>query len=48
MSSAVIRNPLTTKNTSTPRNPPDIQLMSAWYSTTAVTARARSPSSDGR
>ena len=30
ISSAVMRKPLTTKKTSTPRNPPGIQLTSAW------------------
>ena len=48
ISSAVIRNPLTTKNTSTPRNPPGIQLTPAWYSTTAMTETARRPSNEGR
>jgi hypothetical protein len=44
---AVIRYPLTTKKTSTPRKPPGIQASPAWYSSTATTANARSPSRPG-
>ena len=46
-SSDVIRNPDTTKNTSTPKNPPCIHENPPWYSSTTATDNARSPSSDG-
>ncbi len=46
-SSVVMRNPLTTKNTSTPRNPPGTQAGARWNATTASTATARRPSSPG-
>ena len=37
-----------TKNTSTPRKPPGSHAGLAWYTITAMTARARMPSSPGR
>jgi signal transduction histidine kinase len=43
----VIRKPLSTKKTSTPRNPPVAQPKPPWNSSTATTARPRSPSSAG-
>src|SRR4051812_32210133 len=42
-----MRNPEITKNTSTPRNPPDGQP-TRWCATTAMTATARSPWMSGR
>ena len=45
--SEVIRNPDTTKNTSTPKKPPRIQPNPAWYKMTATTLIARRPSSPG-
>ena len=44
----VIRNPETTKNTSTPMNPPPTPGRPAWNRTTARTATARRPSMSGR
>src|SRR5580692_2826422 len=46
-SRSVIRNPLSTKNTSTPRNPPDSSDAPSWKPMTASTASARTPSSPG-
>jgi len=46
-SNEVIRNPDSTKNVSTPRNAPPSPETPAWNSTTAATARARTPSSAG-
>ena len=46
-SSDVIRNPETTKNTSTPIHPPRIHENPAWYRITAITDNARSPSRPG-
>jgi hypothetical protein len=43
----VIRKPLRTKKASTPRYPPPAHETSPWYSRTAPTANARSPSSAG-
>lgn len=43
-----MRKPLTTKKTSTPRNPPGIHDRCAWYAITASTLTARTPSSAGR
>ncbi len=39
-----MRNPETTKNTSTPKNPPCIHENPAWYSITPMTDIARMPS----
>jgi hypothetical protein len=38
-----IRNPETTKKTSTPAKPPGSQARSAWKATTLTTASARNP-----
>ncbi len=46
-SSEVIRNPLSTKNTSTPRKPPDNPGMPPWSASTSATATARMPSNAG-
>src|ERR1700726_4066272 len=46
-SRSVIRNPLSTKNTSTPRKPPDSSDAPSWKPMTASTASARTPSSPG-
>ena len=46
-SSEVIRNPLRTKKTSTPRNPPPMPGMPPCWASTSATAIARSPSSAG-
>ena len=46
-SSEVIRNPLSTKKTSTPRKPPDRPGMPPWSASTSATAMARTPSSAG-
>ena len=46
-SSDVIRKPLITRKTSTPRKPPGSQPAPMWYVTTAATATARSPSTPG-
>ena len=46
-SSEVIRNPLSTKNTSTPRKPPDNPGMPPWSASTNATATARMPSNAG-
>ncbi len=46
-SSEVIRKPLSTKNTSTPRKPPDSPGMPPWSASTSATAIARTPSSAG-
>jgi len=46
-SRSVIRNPLSTKNTSTPRKPPVSSDAPSWKPMTASTASARTPSSPG-
>ncbi len=43
-----MRKPESAKKTSTPRKPPGSQSGSAWKTSTAVTAIARTPSSPGR
>jgi hypothetical protein len=43
----VIRNPDKVKNVDTPRKPPGAQEKRAWKRSTAITARARRPSSEG-
>jgi len=43
-----MRNPETTKKTSTPMNPPPTPGTPAWNATTASTATARRPSMSGR
>ena len=43
-----MRNPDSTKNTSTPSSPPSTPATPPWYSSTAMTAKARMPSSDAR
>ena len=47
-SSDVIRKPDSTKNTSTPMNPPGTMPNLAWYTSTSSTATERSPSMSGR
>ena len=47
-SSRVMRYPDSVKNTETPRKPPVAQPNPAWNAKTAMTASARTPSSDGR
>ena len=42
-----MRNPESTRNTSTPMNPAVAYVLPAWNSITAITANARIPSSDG-
>ena len=42
-----MRHPLSTKNASTPRNPPGAHPAPKWYAMTAATANARKPSSAG-
>jgi len=46
-SSDVMRKPDSTKNASTPRNPPGAHPAPKWYAMTAATANARKPSSAG-
>ncbi len=46
--SLVIRKPDSTKNTSTPTNPPENREILAWNKMTAMTATARRPSMSGR
>ena len=47
-SSLVIKKPDSTKNTSTPTNPPENQAIRAWNKMTTMTATARRPSMSGR
>ncbi len=46
-SSRVIRNPDSTKKTSTPTNPPENRAILAWNKMTTMTATARNPSMSG-